>query len=97
MDIHELIALDLLHQIIKGTFKDHLIDWVSEYLFITHSDAQAKKILDDIDKQYVTQLFYLTFNSSTYAVFLLFLPSLVYNGFHKVEASNNRLVTIPRC
>jgi hypothetical protein len=88
---------DLLHQIIKGTFKDHLVDWVSEYLFIPHSDAQAKKILDDIDKWYVAQLFYLTFYSSTYAVFPPFLPSLVYDGFHKVEASNNGLVMIPRC
>ncbi|KAF8226934.1 hypothetical protein L208DRAFT_1007346, partial [Tricholoma matsutake] len=31
-DIHELMAPDLLHQIIKGTFKDHLVKWVGEYL-----------------------------------------------------------------
>ncbi|KAG2035207.1 hypothetical protein BDR03DRAFT_983812 [Suillus americanus] len=35
-DIHELLSLDLLHQIIKGTFKDHLIDWVGEYLEHMH-------------------------------------------------------------
>jgi hypothetical protein len=29
-DIYELIAPDLLHQIIKGTFKDHLVTWVEE-------------------------------------------------------------------
>ncbi|KIM63519.1 hypothetical protein SCLCIDRAFT_24187 [Scleroderma citrinum Foug A] len=27
-NIYELIAPDLLHQIIKGTFKDHLVEWV---------------------------------------------------------------------
>ncbi|KAG0705614.1 hypothetical protein DFH29DRAFT_980850 [Suillus ampliporus] len=35
-DIHELLSPDLLHQIIKGTFKDHLVDWVEEYLLLTH-------------------------------------------------------------
>ncbi|KAF8806880.1 hypothetical protein BYT27DRAFT_7223998 [Phlegmacium glaucopus] len=30
-NIHELLSPDLLHQIIKGTFKDHLVTWVIQY------------------------------------------------------------------
>ncbi|KAG2047836.1 hypothetical protein BDR06DRAFT_985034 [Suillus hirtellus] len=49
VDIHELLSLDILHQIIKGTFKDHLIDWVGEYLLITHGTHHAAEIMDDND------------------------------------------------
>ncbi|KAG0701117.1 hypothetical protein DFH29DRAFT_1052229 [Suillus ampliporus] len=39
-NIHETMAPDILHQVIKGTFKDHLL---------THGRTGADHILDDID------------------------------------------------
>jgi hypothetical protein len=48
-DIHDIMAPDLLHQVIKGTFKDHLVTWVEEYLVLTHGRAKANRVLDDID------------------------------------------------
>jgi hypothetical protein len=40
-----------LHQVIKGTFKDHLVAWVGEYLENEHGKSRAKKIMADIDRR----------------------------------------------
>ncbi|KAE9396973.1 hypothetical protein BT96DRAFT_958047 [Gymnopus androsaceus JB14] len=49
--IHEMLSADLLHQIIKGCFKDMLVDWVFDYLIIEHGEQRANEIMDDIDQQ----------------------------------------------
>ncbi|KAJ6527460.1 hypothetical protein B0H19DRAFT_969690 [Mycena capillaripes] len=50
-DIHEMLSSDLLHQVIKGSFKDHLVTWVGEYLTLEHSKADADAIMDEIDRR----------------------------------------------
>lgn len=52
-DIHELISSNILHQPIKGTFKDHLVTWVEEYLYLTHNKREAGDIMDEIDQRYI--------------------------------------------
>lgn len=50
-NIYEALSPYLLHQVIKGTFKDHLVEWVLTYIKTHNSAHDANAIIADLDRR----------------------------------------------
>ena len=69
-DIHELLSPDLLHQVIKGVFKDHIVEWVLAYIRMKHAEKDALEIIEDIDHwYYISLLFFFCFVTHNIVLF----------------------------
>ena len=98
-NIYQMISPDLLHQLIKGTFKDHLVTWICEYLVIQHGEHRAGVILDDIDRRYVHCTALTTHNKTVADLFAELLQCHLFQvsvDFQMVGVSNSGQGTTPR-
>jgi hypothetical protein len=85
-----------LHQLIKDTFKDHLVDWIEEYLMSTNTKREANRILSIIDQWCMVLSQMLNVNNYLHPGLLLFPLLLGFEDFLKVMISNSGLEMIQK-